>query len=336
MTDIVPAGRGRAAGQDRLAGLVAAVRQARMSTWMVVALLVVAVAANASVQSNFFTPYAMTSTTATLVPLVLVALAQAVVVIGGGIDLSIGASVTVASVTAVVVMDGREDRLLVGALVAIAVGAACGLVNGLIIALLRLQPIIVTFATSSVFAGAALLVLPTPGGSVPATLTRGYRDTLLGVPAGAWLLLATLALWFLLSRTRLVRHVYAVGGDPVASYASLIPVARVQVLSYVLCGALGGVAAVALLANSGSGDPFVGLGMTLDSVAAVVIGGIALSGGRGSGVGAVAGAITLALIENSIFFADVPTNYRPLVSGVVIIAALALSAFTMTDRRRRR
>ncbi|GEN80691.1 ABC transporter permease [Actinotalea fermentans] len=321
---------------DRLAELVEGVRHARMSTWMVVALLAVAVATNAAVQDNFFTPYSMTSTTATLVPLVLVALAQAVVVIGGGIDLSIGASVTVASVTAVVVMDGQESNLLAGAAVAVAVGAGCGLVNGLVIALLRLQPIIVTFATASVFSGAALLVLPTPGGSVPASLARGYRETMLGLPAGAWLLLAVLGLWFLLARTRLVRHVYAVGGDPAASYASLVAVPRVQILSYVLCGALGGLAAIALLANSGSGDPFVGLGMTLDSVAAVVIGGIALTGGRGSGIGAALGAVTLALIENSIFFAGVPTNYRPLVSGLVIIAALALSALTMTDRRRRR
>lgn len=331
MTDIVTTGRGR----DRLAGLVTAVRQARMSTWMVVALLVVAIGVNASVQSNFFSSYSMRSTTATLVPLVLVALAQAIVVIGGGIDLSIGASVTVASVTAVVLMDGQESRLWLGALAAIGVGALCGLVNGLIIALLRLQPIIVTFATSSVFAGAALLVLPTPGGSVPGSLTRAYRDSVAGVPTGAWLLLLALVLWWALSRTRLARHVYAVGGDPAASYASLIPVVRVQVLSYVLCGALGGLAAIALLANSGSGDPFVGLDMTLDSVAAVVIGGIALAGGRGSGIGAAAGAVTLALIENSIFFAGVSTNYRPLASGLVIIAALALSAFTMADRRRR-
>jgi ribose transport system permease protein len=330
MTDITTAGQA-----SRLADLVQTVRQARMSTWMVVGLLVASVVANAAVQSNFFTAYSLTSTTATLVPLALVALAQAIVVIGGGIDLSIGASVTVASVSAVVVMDGREGAVLLGAAVAIAVGAACGLVNGLIIALLRLQPIIVTFATSSVFAGAALLVLPTPGGSVPGTLTRAYRDSVLGVPTGAWLLVAILLLWAFMARTRLVRHVYAVGGDPVASYASLIPVPRVQVLSYVLCGALGGVAAIALLANSGSGDPFVGLGMTLDSVAAVVIGGIALSGGRGSGIGAVAGAVTLALIENTIFFAGVPTNYRPLASGLVIIVALALSAFTMADRRRR-
>jgi ribose transport system permease protein len=321
---------------DRLAGMVDQVRHARMSTWMVVGLLVVAVATSAAVQDNFFTPYSLTSTTATLVPLVLVALAQAVVVIGGGIDLSIGASVTVASVTAVVVMDGRESNLALGAATAVAVGAACGLVNGLIIALLRLQPIIVTFATASVFSGVALLVLPTPGGSVPGSLTRAYRDTVLGLPTGAWLLLAALGLWFLLARTRLVRHVYAVGGDPAASYASLVAVPRVQILSYVLCGALGGLAAIALLANSGSGDPFVGLGMTLDSVAAVVIGGIALTGGRGSGIGAALGAVTLALIESSIFFAGVATNYRPLVSGLVIIAALALSALTMSDRRRRR
>lgn len=92
---------------------------------------------------------------------------------------------------------------------------------------------------------------------------------------------------------------------------------------------------MALLANSGSGDPFIGLEMMLNSVAAVVIGGTALTGGRGGGIGSIVGAIVLALIANIVFFAGIPTNYRPLVSGFVIIAALSLSALTMRERRRK-
>lgn len=312
------------------------VRTARLSTWTVIVLLVAAVAVNAAVQPTFFTTYALTSSFATFVPLVLVALAQTVVVLTAGIDLSIGASVTLASVVAVQVMGGQDSRTWLGVLLAVLVGAACGLVNGLAVAVLRLQPIIVTFATASVFSGAALLVLPRPGGSVPAVLTGGYRDQVAGVPVGALLVIAAVLLWALLTRTRLLRHVYAVGADPGAAYASLVPVVRVKVSAYALCGALGGLAAIALLANSGSGDPFVGLDMTLNSVAAVVVGGTALMGGRGSGFGSVLGAIILALIANIVFFAGIPTHYRPLVSGAVIIAALALSALTSIDRRRTR
>lgn len=310
------------------------VRNARLSNVMIVGVLAVTLIINVIVQPNFFSPYALTSTLATLVPLTLIALAQTMVVLGGGIDLSIGASVTLASTVAVVLMDGEASRTLLGVGAAVLVGAICGLVNGLIIALLRLQPIIVTFATSSVFSGLALLVLPKPGGAVPSVLTSGYRDNILGIPVAGLLVLVTIGLWLVLKRTRTTRHIYAIGGDRDAAYASVVPVQRVQITSYVICGAIGGLTAIALLANSGSGDPFIGLDMMLDSVAAVVIGGTALIGGRGSGLGSIMGAVVLALIANIVFFAGVPTNFRPLVSGVVIIAALSLSALTMSDRRR--
>lgn len=315
--------------------LTAAARGARLSTWTVAVLLLVAVVANAILQPTFFTSYSLTSNFATFVPLVLIALAQTVVVLTGGIDLAIGATVTLASVVAVVLMDGRPERLALGVVAAVLVGVAAGTVNGLIVARLRLQPIIATFATASVFAGIALLVLPKPGGAVPGVLTRFYRDSVLGVPVGALLVALVVALWYLLVRTRLVRHVYAVGGDRDAAYASLVPVVRTQVGAYALCGGIGGLAAVALLANTGSGDPFIGLELTLNSVAAVVIGGTALMGGRGSGVGSVLGAIILSLVANVVFFAGISTNVRPLVSGLVIIGALALSALTVRERSTR-
>lgn len=304
------------------------------SLWIVTALLAVVVVTNAVLQPTFFDSYSIASSFATFVPLTLVALAQTVVILTGGIDLSIGASVTLASVVAVVVMQGADQRTAVGAAVAVITGAACGTVNGIAVALLRLQPIIVTFATASVFAGAALLVLPRPGGAVPSVLTRGYRADVLGVPVTVLLVLLVVAGWFLMARTRLLRHVYAVGGDARAAYASTVPVTRVRVLAYALCGALGGLAAVALLANSGSGDPFVGLDLTLGSVAAVVIGGTVLTGGKGSGLGSIMGALVLALIANVIFFAGVPTNVRPLVSGLVIVIAIAVSATTSSRKGR--
>ncbi|HHW82288.1 MAG TPA: ABC transporter permease [Actinomycetales bacterium] len=295
-------------------------------------LLTVAVVVSAVLRNNFFSQYSMASTFATFVPLVLVAVGQAVVVIGGGLDLSIGAIAALSSVTAITVMGGENSRIILGFLVAVGTGAACGAVNGLIVAGLRLQPLITTFATAAVFSGMTLWVLPTPGGRVPPGITATFRMALAGIPVTVLLVLAVGGLWLMLRRTRLVRHIYAMGGDPLAAYNSLVPVRRTQALSYVLAGAFAGLAGLAILANSGSGDPFIGSAMALDSVAAVVIGGIALRGGIGGPIGAMAGAMVLSLAASILFFAGVPTTYRPLASGLVVIAALALSA--LTDRRK--
>nr|NLD41527.1 ABC transporter permease [Actinomycetales bacterium] len=295
-------------------------------------LLTIAVVVSAFLRGNFFTQYSVASTFATFVPLVIVAVGQAVVVIGGGLDLSIGAIAALSSVTAITVMGGENSRVLLGLLVAVGTGAACGLLNGLIVAGLRLQPLITTFATAAIFSGVTLWVLPTPGGRVPPGITGTFRTAVAGVPMTVLIVLAVGGLWLLLRRTTLVRHIYAMGGDPLAAYNSLVPVRLTQALSYVIAGGFAGLAGMGILANAGSGDPFIGGTMALDSVAAVVIGGIALRGGIGGPIGAMAGAMVLSLASSILFFAGVPTTYRPLASGLVVIAALALSA--LTDRRK--
>lgn len=304
------------------------VRELRVSTYTTLLLLIAALSVNIALQPNFFSTYGLSSTFATLLPPALIAVAQTFVVLTGGIDLSIGASVTLAAVTAVVIMDGKPEMVTPALLAAIGVGMTCGLVNGLVVALLRLQPIIATFALSFVYSGLALLVLPKPGGAVAPNLISAYRATHFGVPATLWALLTVIVAWILLKRTRLVRHIFAIGGDSEAAYASLVPVTRVRILTYVLAGFFAGLAAIALSMNAGAGDPFLGTELALTSVAAVVIGGAALKGGRGGAIGSIIGAVILVLIGNIISFADVPTTYRQLTSGVIIIAALALSSLT--------
>ncbi len=301
------------------------VQIASVVTWGLLATVVIV---NALVQPTFFTLYSITSTFATFVPLVFAAVAQAIVVIGGGLDLSIGTIVALSSVVALKVMNGSDALIGLGLLAALATGALCGLINGILVAVVRLQPLIVTFATASVFGGLTLVVLPSPGGSVPPAMTQGFRLAFIGIPIPVWCVLLAVGIWLVLARTRFLRHVYAVGGDASAAFASLVPVVRVRMLTYVVAGALGGVAALGVLANTGSGDPFIGADIALDSIAAVVLGGIALRGGRGGAIGAIAGAIILALVTNVLFFLNVPTTFRELASGLVIIAALALSVLT--------
>lgn len=291
-------------------------------------LLVLAVVTNAVLQSTFFTLYSLTSNLATFVPLVFAALAQAFVILGGGLDLSIGAITALSSVTALVVMGGDNARIPLGIAVALLTGTACGLLNGIIVGIIRLQPLIATFGTASVFSGVTLLVLPTPGGAVPSGLTDTYRMALGPLPVPLLLILLCLLIWVLARRTVFVRHLFAVGGDRNAAYASLVPVTSTTIASYSTAGGVAGFAAVAILANTGSGDPFIGSDIALNSIAACVLGGLALSGGRGSGYGAVAGALVLSLIANILFFLGVPTTYRQLASGTIIIAALALSVLS--------
>lgn len=302
-----------------------------LSAWVTLALLVGVIAVNAWVQPNFFSSYSITSNFATFAPLVLVAIGQAIVVIGGGLDLSVGSNLALSSVVALHVMDGDDSKILLGVLTGILTGAVCGLFNGFVIAFVRLQPLIATYATGSVFAGAALVVRPAPGGTVPGDMVSTYREAVLGLPVAALIVLAGMAAWFVLDRTRLMRHIRAVGGSEQAAYTSLVPVVRSRALTYTLAGAFVGAAAITILANSGSGDPFIGEAFILDSIAAVVLGGIALSGGRGSAIGAVAGAVILTVIDNVLGPLGVPTFWRPLISGLVIIAAFALSV--LTNRR---
>lgn len=305
----------------------------QLSNVVIVGLLVAAVAINVVLQPTFFTQYSITSNFATFAPLVFATLAQSMVLICGGIDLSVGAQVALISVVALRVMDGQDSRILLGLAIAVATGAACGLVNGFIIAVIRLQPLIATFATSSVFSGLALVVLPSPGGTVPAALTSAYRMAFAQVPVPIVFVLVGMALWYALSRTQLATHMHAVGGDREAAFASLVPVTSVIVRALVSAGVFVGFAAFCVLANTGSGDPFVGANTAMDSIAAAVLGGVALSGGRGNPLGAVAGAIILSISSNILFFLSVPTTYRSLASGLIIIAALALSVLTTKGSR---
>ncbi|GLU46248.1 ABC transporter permease [Nocardiopsis ansamitocini] len=310
--------------------------RARMPMVATTVLLIVTVTAAATLQGNFFTPYGMTANFATILPIATVAVAQTIIVLSGGIDLSIGTIVTLSSVVTVRLMDGGDPSQVPLALAAgLATGAACGLFNGLLVAVLRLQPIVATFATSFVFGGVALLVLSSPGGTVPAVLTGGYRQVFAYlVPVPALLLLVLWLAWRLLRAQRIGQYLYAVGGNAGASYASAVPVTWVRVFAYTAGGTVAALAGVALLANSGSGDPFIGNELTLGSIAALVIGGTRLRGGAGGAGGSILGAIILTLIQNLVFFAGVPTNARELVNGAIIIIAIALAGL-LTARSER-
>jgi ribose transport system permease protein len=276
--------------------------------------------------------FELTTTVNNAVPLVFAALGQAFTVLTGGLDLSVGGVMDVTNSIAASQMHDSAGSILLWSLVILAFGAAVGLINGLLVAYGRLQPIIVTLGTLAILQGIALKVLPQPGGAVPA----GVTNTLVNPNAPSGLVMVAIAgvIWFVLRRTRFGVGVYALGNDRLAARSSGVPVLRVIVLTYVTSGVLAAAAGLLLAATTTGGDPTSGDVFTLTSIAAVVIGGISLAGGRGNGIGAILGALVLTILINVLFFAHIDPLYEPLYEGLFLVLATALTVLLGTVVRR--
>ena len=289
-------------------------------------LLIVAVIANRALQPNLFEARVLNGNFRVWLPLMLVTVGQALVVLGGGLDLSVGAIVSMGNAILVTQITPESSAghvlLIVG--VVLLVGVIAGLINGLATSYLGLQAIITTYATSFLFAGVALFVLPQPGGSIPREMTRFYRNTTpLNLPLAFYLIGAVFLIWAFFRARRYGRFLYAVGGQADAAYTTGIPVTWIRMSTYVLSGVMSMLAAMTLTLNTGAGDPRIGNAMTLDSIVAVVIGGNLLSGGIGGVAGPVMGVAILGFIRNIISFANVNTWWRTLVDATIIVVALA-------------
>lgn len=271
-----------------------------------------------------------------VLPLALAAAAQAVVVITGGIDLSIGSIMALASVVAAANMEGQSGE--VGLLVAIAVlglGLVVGGTNGALVVLTRVPDIVVTLAMSFVWAGFALLVLRTPGGGSAEWL----RDLVLGSFVSAWIPKAAIVLvvvvaivWIPIQRSKLGLSLYAVGSNQLAAFRSGVSVGRTKFLSYAIAGLFAALAGLTLTASTGIGTPVPGP-YTLMSVAAVVLGGVSLAGGRGGLFGPMVAVVILSLLRTDMTFMRLNTNLATVAQGAILVGVVMLGTF-LTLRRK--
>lgn len=295
--------------------------------WFLAALVLLVLAAvNTALQPTFVRPGVIASNVASFLPLALVAIGQTYVVLAADIDLSAGAIVSLVNVAVVTIIDtlgGSGAAMALGLTVGMATGLAAGTINGFCVAVLRFQPIVSTFATGIVFSGLALWILPEAGRQVPAAFYTAYAGTLLGVPVVIWILAAAAMSAALIARTRFFHALRATGGNIQAAYQSGLPVTRVRLKAYMISGLFSALAALALVGETASGDPLIGQALTLSSVTAVVLGGTALSGAVGGVAGTILGAFILGLINNVIFFAQLPFEWQGLVQGLIILVALA-------------
>ena len=272
--------------------------------------------------------YELTSTVNSTLSIGLAAIGQTLVVLTGGIDLSVGGTIDLTNAMAANYMGDSTGSIILVSLLVIGAGALVGLVNGLLVAFGRLQPIVVTLATLAILQGIALYVLPTPGGQIPSSLTSllsGTIPSLGNLPCGLVLLVLVIVLWLVLRHTPLMAAVYAIGNDARSARANGVPILRARLGAFTLSGAFSGAAGLYFAAANTSGDATAGTSLTLTSIAAVVLGGVSLAGGRGSAVGSLAGAFILTLILDVLFFWDINPQLQEFFLGLFLILAVVAS-----------
>lgn len=263
-----------------------------------------------------FNGFDMRALSVNSLPLVLIALAQFLIILTRGIDLSLG---PIASVAASLMALHITDNAVLGIALPLLAGLGAGLFNGALIVGLRLPPIIVTLATMSIWQGVALVLLPDPGGSVPAS----YQAIFMGSFSSPVIGLVTLVVWtalitWLLS-SRFGLSLRAIGSDELAAQMSGVRVKRTKVTAYAVGGLLAAVSGMYLAIAMTSGSPVVGDGYILSSIAAVVIGGVPLVGGRGAPIAVVMGALILTITASLLYFAHVTSFYQSLINGLILL-----------------
>lgn len=304
---------GFAARLDRSRGLIIAIGAfaAMMITWVGLSVTPV----------GLYDVGQLISSSATLA---LAAIGQTVVVLSGGFDLSASAVVSLSNVLAVHFVQGTAIEQWSGALLIVAIGAAIGLANGALIALFRLQSIVVTLATMFMIQGLTLLIQNKPGGTVGDQFSAFVTSDLIPdkAPMSAGIVLAALAAWWFIRRTRFGIGIYALGSDAESAYANGTPVTGYRMMTYALAGAFYALAGLYVSAQTGSADPLVGRPLLLSMFTAVVLGGTVLGGGRGGCVGTVFAALTLMITVNILLVLNVSAFFTTIAEAAILILAV--------------
>ena len=265
----------------------------------------------------------------------LAAIGQTIVILSGGFDLSAGAVISLVNVFLAQSMDpaNMEANVFLWTLAGIGIGMLCGAFNGIFIAFLRLQPIVVTLSTMFIIQGVTLLLMDKPGGFVSPSIGAFYMgDAIPGwIPMPLVVVGGVLLAWAWLKRTRLGTAIYAVGSDPDAAAAVGVRVPFVRFLVYVIAGGCYGFAGVFISAQTGSGDPLVGNPLLLSMFAAVVVGGTRLGGGRGGPLGSAIGAYILIIVVNILLVLNVSAYYSTIAEGTILILAVLAGSLSRSS-----
>jgi ribose transport system permease protein len=268
-----------------------------------------------------------------VVPLALVAFGQTLAMLTRGIDLSVGGVISVSSALLATHLNARGWLLLPELLAIMVLGVLIGCLNGLMIAYTPIQPFIVTLATWSIWDGAAFGFLPIEGGTVSPTLINASNGGYLGVPKSVWIVIALFVLWRWMRTTRFVDDLVAIGSDQNRARLLGVRVARRKIQAYALIGLLAALASIWVTAQTQAGSPNGGDQFILNSVAAVVIGGTSIFGGKGSATSSIMGSIAFLLIPILVFALNLTSFWSIFFEGLVLIVAVTFNSIIQTRTR---
>lgn len=277
---------------------------------------------NCVITRNFLSFSYLLSLVSNNTPLILISLGVAVVILGGGIDIAQGSLITVLNVLFVTTVVELGMNYKIASILIIVLGGFIGMINGIIISVFKVPALLATFSMTFVLDGISYWVMPTPRGGMPGELVAWYHGTILSVPAPIIITIAVIVIWILVNKTPIGTWIMAFGNNSGSAYVSGIPVHFTQIFTYMFAGLLGGIAAFAMTSNTGSGDALLAQGMSLQAVAACVIGGLSLNGGKGSLTGAFMGAVFLFLTSTMVYSLKVNIIYQDLIEAVIILAGV--------------
>lgn len=279
--------------------------------------------------ARFATPENALTILIAAAPFALIALGQTMVILTGGIDLSVGSVIAVSAMSAAWVAVNLPDALWLAPIVAVAVGGLCGLINGVVIAILKVPPFIATLGMLTAASGAAYAI----GNGAPINgLPSGYgafaNTSLFGLTIPVLLMIVGfVVVWFVLTRTSFGLRVYAVGGNSGAASLAGVRTNWVLIRVYLISGALAGASGLMISSRVISGSPTLGAGYELDAIAAVVIGGASLFGGRGSIWGTLLGLMLIQTLNNGLDVLVVPAYWQAVIKGALIVAAVTIDVW---------
>ena len=290
-------------------------------------------AINASLDKAFFTADRLAVQLMAFSPLICASIAQSIILITGGVDLSMGNRVACMGCLAAIVMTDSPFGIVGALLLVLVVGALTGMLNGIIVTFGKLPAIIVTLAMSFFWHGVALFLLPSPGGYISPTYTH-WINSGSKTWAGLVFIAVAVALWKFIKSTKLGVRIYAIGDNLAAAKANGMHVNRVRILAYLVSGIFSGLAGIAFVGITGTGDANAGTFYNINSVAASVLGGVAFSGGQGFMRGTIIGAIIVQALINILFYSGLDTSYQYVLQGVILIAAVSINILQQYRRKR--
>ena len=287
-----------------------------------------------SIISKSFSLSFFESFLSTNMPALCVAVGVSATLLVKGTDISLGSIVSLVNVV-IVILSGKGVPIEYAAILGLLVGVLCGMLNGLIVSVVRINPLLTTFSTSIIFSGIALWILPYPGGNTPTEFSIWYMGKVFNfIPTPLFLLLILILIWTFCMKLPLGKHLYALGCDEKKAYFSGIKVGWIKFFVHSFAGLSAGIAGLGITANICAGSPLIGSSMSMNSIASAVIGGVSLNGGIGSIWGGIFGSSFLNILTSIVVGANLSSYIQGFIQGLILLIGVIFSVIALNRSNR--